>query len=272
MAKTRKRVVFLITFIILIFFMVPFFVLVINSFKTTNEFITAPFSLPKEFNIENFKTAIQRMNFWSALRNTAAITVASVAVNMLIGSMTGYFFARKKWKINKVIFAAFLASMVAPFQVYMIPLVKIYAGQLGFSNNLMMVAYIAVGLNLPFAVFLYKGFAEGIPEELDEAAKIDGASPLQRIRLITFPMVRPAFTVSLFLTLSNSFKLFDQNLALTNGGPGNATQMLALNIYQTAFSYNKMSLAQAKAVIFFILVAVIALTQVYLTKKGEVEA
>ena len=71
MAKTRKRVVFLITFIILIFFMVPFFVLVINSFKTTNEFITAPFSLPKEFNIENFKTAIQRMNFWSALRNTA---------------------------------------------------------------------------------------------------------------------------------------------------------------------------------------------------------
>ena len=63
MAKTRKRVVFLITFIILIFFMVPFFVLVINSFKTTNEFITAPFSLPKEFNIENFKTAIQRMNF-----------------------------------------------------------------------------------------------------------------------------------------------------------------------------------------------------------------
>ena len=58
----------------------------------------------------------------------------------------------------------------------MIPLVKIYAGQLGFSNNLMMVAYIAVGLNLPFAVFLYKGFAEGIPEELDEAAKIDGCS------------------------------------------------------------------------------------------------
>ena len=85
-------------------------------------------------------------------------------------------------------------------------------------------------------------------------------------------MVRPAFTVSLFLTLSNSFKLFDQNLALTNGGPGNATQMLALNIYQTAFSCNKMSLAQAKAVIFFVLVAIIALTQVYLTKKGEVEA
>lgn len=202
MAKTRKRVVFLITFIILIFFMVPFFVLVINSFKTTNEFITAPFSLPKEFNIENFKTAIQRMNFWSALRNTAAITVASVAVNMLIGSMTGYFFARKKWKINKVIFAAFLASMVAPFQVYMIPLVKIYAGQLGFSNNLMMVAYIAVGLNLPFAVFLYKGFAEGIPEELDEATKIDGCSFTRTFFSIIMPLLKPIIiTVTVFVAM-----------------------------------------------------------------------
>lgn len=101
MAKTRKRVVF--NHIYNINFLYgTLFVLVINSFKTTNEFITAPFSLPKEFNIENFKTAIQRMNFWSALRNTAAITVASVAVNMLIGSMTGYFFARKNGKLIKL--------------------------------------------------------------------------------------------------------------------------------------------------------------------------
>ena len=99
-----------------------------------------------------------------------------------------------------------------------------------------------------------------------------GANAWQRIKLITFPMIRPSFTISLFLTLSNSFKLFDQNLALTNGGPGNATQMLALNIYQTAFSYNKMNLAQAKAVIFFVFVCIITLVQVYMTKKDEVEA
>ncbi|MGN9135636.1 carbohydrate ABC transporter permease [Clostridium sp. HCP1S3_B4] len=70
-----------------------------------------------------------------------------------------------------------------------------------------------------------------------------------RLRHIIFPLVRPAFTVSVFLTLSNSFKLYDQNLSLTSGGPGNATQMMAMNIYNTAFQKNLMGQAQAKAVI-----------------------
>lgn len=137
----------------------------------------------------------------------------------------------------------------------------------GFWGMIIIVAWQMAG----YVMVIYVAGLQNVPPELNEAAKIDGANVLQRVRLITFPMIRPAFTVSLFLTLSNSFKLFDQNLALTNGGPGNATQMLALNIYQTAFSYNKMSLAQSKAVIFFVLVAVITLAQVYVTKKGEVE-
>lgn len=202
MTTTRKKVVFLTTLVVLFLFMVPFFVLVINSFKTTNEFITAPFSFPQKLNMENFKIAIKRMSFWSALKNTAAITILAVVVNMLIGSMTGYFFARKKWKINKIVFAAFLASMVAPFQVYMIPLVKIYAGWFGFSNNLFMVAYIAVGLNLPFAVFLYNGFAEGIPEELDEAARIDGCSFTRTFFSIIMPLLKPIIiTVTVFVAM-----------------------------------------------------------------------
>ena len=137
----------------------------------------------------------------------------------------------------------------------------------GFWGMVIIVAWQMAG----YVMVIYVAGLQNVPPELNEAAKIDGANVLQRVRLITFPMIRPAFTVSLFLTLSNSFKLFDQNLALTYGGPGNATQMLALNIYQTAFSYNKMSLAQAKAVIFFVLVAIITLVQVYVTKKGEVE-
>lgn len=138
----------------------------------------------------------------------------------------------------------------------------------GFWGMVIIMAWQMAG----YVMVIYIAGLQNVPPELNEAAKIDGASLWQRIRLITFPMIRPAFTISLFLTLSNSFKLFDQNLALTNGGPGDATQMLALNIYKTAFSYNKMNIAQAKAVIFFILVAVITLVQVYITKKDEVEA
>jgi raffinose/stachyose/melibiose transport system permease protein len=122
-----------------------------------------------------------------------------------------------------------------------------------------------------YIMLIYIAALQNIPEELLEAAQIDGANTWQRVKNIVFPLVRPAFTVSLFLTISSAFKLFDQNLSLTAGGPGNATQMLAMNIYKTAFTYNKLGTAQAKAVVFFILVASVTLTQVYFSKKKEVE-
>lgn len=200
--KKKKNIVFAVTFVVLIIFMIPFFVLVINTLKTTQEFIKTPFALPKSIYVENFTLAVRRMNFWKALRNTAFITVGTVALNTLVSSMTGYLFARKKWKINKVIFMAFLASMVAPFQVYMIPLVKIYAGQLGFSNSLPIVAYIGIGLNIPFAVFLYNGFIEGIPKELDEAALIDGCSFTGTFFKIILPLLKSIIiTVTVFVAM-----------------------------------------------------------------------
>ena len=120
-------------------------------------------------------------------------------------------------------------------------------------------------------MIIYIAYLENIPKELIEAAKIDGASSFQRFKTVTFPLVAPAFTVSMFLTLSMAFKIYDQNLSLTNGGPYNSTQMVAMEIVRTAFSDNQMAYAQAKAVIFFLMVAVIALTQVYYNKKREVD-
>ena len=122
-----------------------------------------------------------------------------------------------------------------------------------------------------YMMVIYIAALQSIPESLKEAAKIDGANAWERLKHITIPLVAPAFTVGLFLTLSNSFKLFDQNLSLTAGGPYNSTQMLALNIYDTAFVFDNFGLAQAKAIIFLIAVAVITLTQIYYSKKREVE-
>lgn len=122
-----------------------------------------------------------------------------------------------------------------------------------------------------YIMIIYISYLQSVPQELLEAAEIDGASPFQRFWRIKFPLVAPAFTVSLFLTLSNAFKLYDQNLALTNGGPYGSTEMLAMQIYNTAFSRYEMAYAQSKAVIFFILVAMVALTQVYVNKKREVD-
>ncbi len=200
--NAKKTAAFIVTLIVLILFMIPFFILVINTFKTTQEFIKTPFALPQSPNLDNFAVAIRRMNFWTALKNTAIVTISAVLVNTLVSAMTGYLFARKRWRVNKVIFMAFLASMVAPFQVYMIPLVKIYAGQLGMSNSLAVVAYIAVGLNIPFAVFLYHGFIEGIPEDLDEAARIDGCGFTGTFFKIILPLLKPIIiTVTVFVAM-----------------------------------------------------------------------
>ncbi|MGR9048536.1 carbohydrate ABC transporter permease [Halobacillus faecis] len=137
----------------------------------------------------------------------------------------------------------------------------------GFWGLVILTAWQMAG----YIMIIYIAYLENIPKELIEAAKIDGASSFQRFKNITFPLVAPAFTVSMFLTLSMAFKIYDQNLSLTNGGPFNSTQMVAMEIVRTAFSDNQMAYAQAKAVIFFLIVAVIALTQVYYNKKREVE-
>ena len=111
-----------------------------------------------------------------------------------------------------------------------------------------------------------------VTAELIEAAEIDGANKVQLLRYVTIPMVMPSITICTFLTLTNGFKLFDQNLALTNGGPDKMSEMLALNIYYTFYGRTGWEgVGQAKAVIFFIIVGVIALIQNKLTTSKEVQ-
>lgn len=122
-----------------------------------------------------------------------------------------------------------------------------------------------------YVMIVYIAGLQGIPGEVVEAAKIDGAGGWQRFTRITVPLLMPAFTISLFLTLSYGFKIYDVNLSLTGGGPANATELFAMNIYNEIFGYNNYGYGQAKAIVFFVIVAAITLTQVYLTKKREVE-
>ncbi|AKG72954.1 carbohydrate ABC transporter permease [Salinicoccus halodurans] len=122
-----------------------------------------------------------------------------------------------------------------------------------------------------YIMIIYIAYLQSIPDELLEAADMDGASYMQKLKNVILPLVAPAFTVSMFLTLSGAFKIYDQNLSLTGGGPGGSTKMIAMDIVDTAFAMNTMGMAQAKAVVFFIIVAILSLTQVYYNKKKEVE-
>ena len=122
-----------------------------------------------------------------------------------------------------------------------------------------------------YLMILYIAQLQQIPTSVKEAARIDGSNWWQTFTKITFPLLMPAFTVGMFLSIANSFKMFDQNLALTNGAPYRSTEMLALNIYNTAFASNANGYAQAKAIVLLIIVATIGLTSLIITKKKEVE-
>nr|WP_156851308.1 sugar ABC transporter permease [Planococcus donghaensis] len=122
-----------------------------------------------------------------------------------------------------------------------------------------------------YVMIVYIAGIQGVPGELIEASKVDGASKWQRLTRVTFPLLMPAFTISLFLTLSYGFKIYDVNLSLTGGGPANATELFAMNIYNEIFGYGNYGYGQAKAILFFIIISAVTLTQVYITKKREVE-
>ncbi|MCG7313358.1 carbohydrate ABC transporter permease [Priestia flexa] len=134
------------------------------------------------------------------------------------------------------------------------------------------IVIVSVWQGAGYIMIIYVAALQNVPQELLEAAKIDGANRWQTLRHITLPMVAPAVTICLFLTISSSFKIFDVNLSLTNGGPFKSTEMLALNIYTEAFVNNRYGIGEAKALIFFLIVAGITTLQVMYTKKKEVES
>ena len=143
-----------------------------------------------------------------------------------------------------------------------------YNAKFGFWGLVFLLNWQLIG----YMMVIYIAGLQNVPKELKEAAMIDGASSFSVLRNITIPMVMPAVTICLFLTLTNSFKLFDQNLALTGGSPARETSMLALDIYNTFYGrIGWQGVGQAKAVVFFLIVAIIAFVQLKITGRKEVE-
>lgn len=143
-----------------------------------------------------------------------------------------------------------------------------YSSFYGFWGLVILMCWQQIG----YMMIIYIAGIQNIPGDLVEAAKIDGANSWQILKNVTLPMVMPSITICTFLTLTNGFKLFDQNLALTNGEPSKMSEMLALNIFSTFYGRAGWEgVGQAKAVVFFILVGIIAVTQNVLTRRKEIQ-
>lgn len=143
-----------------------------------------------------------------------------------------------------------------------------YSASYGFWGLVILLLWQQIG----YMMIIYIAGIQNVPSEIIEAARIDGASAWQTVLHVIIPSVMPAITVCTFLTLTNAFKLFDQNLALTAGAPSNRTEMLALNIYNTFYGRaGWQGVGQAKAVVFFLLVGALAIFQVMATRRREVQ-
>lgn len=139
---------------------------------------------------------------------------------------------------------------------------------LGFWGLIILVCWQQIG----YMMIIYIAGLQSIPEDMMEAAEIDGANRIQKLFKITIPMMMPSITICTFLSITNGFKLFDQNLALTAGEPAKMSEMMALNIFNTFYGRSGFEgVGQAKAVLFFILVVLIGLVQLRITRNKEVE-
>ena len=188
------------------------------------------------------------------LKGTNAFRTVFFLPNLIGGIVLGY--------IWQILLNGLLTNMG-------LPLLALDA-KYGFWGLIILMCWQQIG----YMMIIYIAGLQNVPGDLLEAASIDGATSFQTLMKVKLPMVMPSITICTFLTLTNSFKLFDQNLALTGGEPAKQSQMLALNIYDTFYARSGAQwkgIGQAKAVVFFLLVITISLVQLYFTRRKEVQ-
>ena len=249
------------------------------------------FNIPKDaqwIGLGNYVKAFNDPSFFNAFWNTAAFAVVSIVLINVVAFAIAYALTQKMKGSNLFRTVFFMPNLIGGVVLGFVwsmlfdGILKQYNTYLtanatyGFWGLVILVAWQQIG----YMMIIYIAGLQAVPEDMLEAARIDGANRWKSLTKVIIPNVMPSITICTFLTLTNSFKMFDQNLALTGGMPQviengakiNMTELLALNIYSTyQINKNWHGVAQAKAVIFFILVAVLALAQQAATRSKEVQ-
>ena len=256
-------------------FIVPFIMGIYLSFCKFTTVTDA-----KLVGFSNYLKVFQDPTFVHALWYTALFTVVSVITINLFAFSIAMLLTKEMMVTNVFRTVFFMPNLIGGIVLgYIWQLILnglllhfdrtlTYSATYGFWGLVILMNWQQIG----YMMIIYIAGIQNIPGELVEAAKIDGASKWQILTNVTIPMLMPSITICSFLTLTNGFKLFDQNMALTAGAPSDKSQMLALNIFDTFYGRTGWEgVGQAKAVIFFILVAAIALIQLRATRSKEVQ-
>lgn len=238
--------------------------------------------------LANYAKVFSTSKFWVSLQRTAIYTAGTVVLSNVLGLALGLLLTSPLKGRNAFRTAIFVPNVVGGVAmgyiwkyIFNFGLTKAGAslGIAWLSGSMLtdptkaMIAMIIVSSwqMSAYLMIIYVAGLTNVPNELVEAARVDGANPLSVLRNVRLPMIRSSFTICLFLAIVRSFMVFEVNMSLTDGGPFNSTELIAYRIYNTAFVSLKFGNAQAQAVMLFVIVAVISVLQAYFTQKREVQ-
>ena len=173
----------------------PIFMMVLSGFKTTPEIFMSPFSMPKKFNIENFQVIWEKTNVPRYFLNSIIVTVSSIALLLITGTMAAYAISRYKFRGALMVSLFFLSGLMLPLRLAIIPLF-IQLKYLGLIDSLLGLIFIYTAMSLPATVFILTGFLRSLPKELEDSARMDGASELRILLDIMVPLVSPALVIA----------------------------------------------------------------------------
>ena len=257
-------------------FFIPFILGIFLSFTEFTTVIDAQW-----VGVRNYVEAFSSKEFTNALWFTVKSAVVSVITVNVFAFLLALLLTRKIKGTNLFRTVFFMPNLIGGIVLgyiwqlilngilFKFGVTLTFKPEYGFWGLVILMNWQMIG----YMMVIYIAGIQNIPKDVMEAARIDGAGKLEILKKITIPLVMPSVTICLFLTMSNSFKLFDSNLALTAGAPSRKTTMLALDIYNTFYgSVGSEGVGQAKAVIFTLIVALVAIIQLRLTRKREVES
>ncbi|SFG67677.1 carbohydrate ABC transporter permease [Sporolactobacillus nakayamae] len=229
-----NRMIMVVSFMLGLLWLMPFYLMVVNSLKTKKDIFTNTLGLPNPFTGSNYPDAMQQLDFIKSLVNSLLITLVSVVVIIIFSSMAAYALARTKRRISGIIFLVFAAAMLIPFQSVMIPLVSIF-GKVHMLNRIGIV-FMYLGFGSSLSIFLYHGSLKSIPVAMDEAARMDGCNRWQTFWYIIFPMLKP---ITVTVAILNSIWIWNDYLlpSLVINAPN--TQTIPLKMFFFFGEYTK---------------------------------
>ncbi len=227
---SKKLGTFFKYFVLTIFSLVtisPVFLLIVNSFKSQSEIITNPIAMPNTLDFGYILSAIDQINFISSILLTFAITSVSLILILIASSLASWMMVRNKTKSSGLLFLAFTSAMLIPFQAVMYPLLSMF--EMAGLKNIVGLVIMYGGFGMSMSVFLFHGFLKSVPQEIEEAAVIDGSGPIRMFGTIIFPLLKSTTVTVIILNAMWIWNDYLLPFLVIGNSPG--TKTLTLELY-----------------------------------------